>query len=73
MQLAHRRFVDLAGHDYTVDVWADAPAAHFTSDYVNVDGLKYPTRRSVFTLNPDATLDRDFNAVTIELSDCALF
>ncbi|MCZ4092422.1 hypothetical protein [Sinorhizobium psoraleae] len=63
----------LRRHDYTVDVWADTPAAHFISDYVDVDGLKYPTRRSVFTLKPDRTLDRDFNAVTIELSDYALF
>ncbi|MCA1407240.1 hypothetical protein I6F26_14565 [Ensifer sp. IC3342] len=63
----------LRRHDYTVDVWADTPAAHFTSDYVDVDRLLYPTRRSVFALKPDGTLDRDFNAVTIELSDYALF
>lgn len=63
----------LRRHDYTVDVWADAPAAHFLSDYVDVEGLKYPTRRSVFTLKPDGSLDRDFNAVTIELSDYAPF
>jgi hypothetical protein len=35
--------------------------------------LKYPSRRSVFRINPDGTLDRDFNAVTIELSNYALF
>lgn len=63
----------LRRHDYTVDVRADTPAAHFISEYVDVDGLKYPTRRSVFTLKPDGTLDRDFNAVTIELSEYALF
>ncbi|MCG5487471.1 MAG: hypothetical protein KK482_28010 [Sinorhizobium meliloti] len=63
----------LRRHDYTVDVWADTPAAHFISDYVDVDGLKYPTRRSVYALKPDGTLDRNFNAVTIELSDYALF
>lgn len=63
----------LRRHDYTVDVWADTPAAHFASAYVDVDGLRYPTRRSVFTLKPDGTLDRDFNAVTIELSDYTLF
>lgn len=63
----------LARHDYTVDVWADTPAAHFISDYVDVDGLKYPTRRSVFTIKPDGSLDRDFNAVTIALSEYALF
>ena len=63
----------LRRHDYTVDVWADFPAAHFASDYVDVDGLKYPTRRSVFGVKEDGTLDLQFNAVTIELSDYALF
>ena len=63
----------LCRHDYTVDVWADTPAAHFTSAYVDVDGLKYPTSRNVFALKPDGTLDRDFSAVTIELSNYTLF
>lgn len=63
----------LRRHDYTVDVWADTPAAHFVSGYVDVEGLKYPTHRNVFTLRPDGSLDRDFDAVTIELSDYALF
>lgn len=56
-------------HDYRVDVWADTPAAHFLFDYVEVAGLMYPRRRSVFTVKPDGSLDLDFNAVTIELSD----
>lgn len=63
----------LRRHDYTVDVWADFPAAHFLSDYVDVDGLKYPTHRSVFGVKKDGTLDLEFNAVTIALSDYALF
>lgn len=63
----------LRRHDYEVDVWADTPAAHFVSDYVDVNGLKYPTRRSVFARRPDGTPDRDLNAVTITLSDYKLF
>lgn len=63
----------LRRHDYTVDVWADTPAAHFVSGYVDVEGLKYPTRRSAVGRRPDGTLDRDFSIVTIELSDYALF
>ena len=63
----------LRRHDYTVDVWADTPAAHFLSDYVDVDGLMYPTRRSVFGIHPDGSINRDFNAVTIELSDYTPF
>jgi hypothetical protein len=54
-------------------VWADSPAAHFVSDYVDVGGLKFPARRSVFARNPDGTPDRSFNTVTIELSDYELF
>jgi len=63
----------LRRHDYAVDVWADSPAAHFVSDYVDVNGLKYPSHRSVFVRKPDGTPDRGFNAVTIELSDYTLF
>ena len=40
---------------------------------MDVGGLKYPTRRSVFGIKDDGTLDWEFNAVTIELSDYALF
>jgi hypothetical protein len=32
----------LARHDYEVDVWANTRAAHFVSDYIDVEGLKYP-------------------------------
>lgn len=63
----------LRRHDYEVDVWADTPAAHFVSDYIDVNGLKYPTRRSVFARKPDGTPDLDLKAVTIALSDYALF
>jgi hypothetical protein len=63
----------LRRHDYNVDVWADTPAAHFVSDYVDVNGLKFPTRRSVFARRADGTLDWDLNLVTIEMSDYTLF
>ena len=63
----------LRRHDYNVDLWADAPVAHFVSDYVDVNGLKYPTRRSAFARRPDGTPDLDLNAVTIALSDYTLF
>jgi hypothetical protein len=63
----------LARHDYEVDVWADSPAAHFVSDYVDVGGLKYPTKRSVFLRNLDGTPNRRVNTVTIDISDYELF
>lgn len=63
----------LRRHDYEVDVWADTPAAHFLSDYVDVNGLKFPSRRSVFARRPDGRPDLDLNLVTIEMSDYTLF
>lgn len=59
----------LRRHDYVVDVWAATPAAHFLSDYIEVEGLMLPTRRSVYLRNSDGSLQREFNAVTVELSD----
>lgn len=63
----------LRRHDYAVDVWADTPAAHFLSDYIDVNGLKFPRRRSVFARRPDGQPDLDLNLVTIELSEYTLF
>jgi hypothetical protein len=63
----------LRRHDYEVEVWADTPAAHFLSDYVDVDGLKFPRRRSVFARQSNGCPDWGVNLVTIELSDYALF
>jgi hypothetical protein len=63
----------LRRHDYEVDVWADTPAAHFLSDYVDVNGLKFPRRRNVFARRQDGRPDLDFTLVTIELSDYTLF
>jgi len=59
-------------HDYEVDVWANMPATHFLSDYVDVNGLKFPRRRSAFVCRPDGTPDREMNLVTIDLSDYTL-
>jgi hypothetical protein len=63
----------LRRHDYEVDVWADTPAAHFLSDYVDVNGLKFPRRRAVFPRRPDGTPDLNVTLVSIELSDYTLF
>lgn len=63
----------LRRHDYEVDVWADTPAAHFLSEYVEVSGLRFPRRRDVFLRLPDGRPDLDFNLVFIDLSDYTLF
>jgi hypothetical protein len=63
----------LRRHDYEVDVWANTPAAHLLSDYVDVNGLKFPSRRNVYFRRPDGQPDLNFNLVSIELSDYTLF
>jgi hypothetical protein len=44
--------------DYDVEVSADGQAAHYVDDYVDVDGLKFPTRRWIYPRQPDNTPDR---------------
>jgi hypothetical protein len=63
----------LRRHDYEVDVWADTPAAQLLSDYVDVNGLKFPSRRRAFARRPDGRPDLGFPLVTIDLSDYTLF
>jgi hypothetical protein len=63
----------LRRHDYEVEVWADTPAAHFLSDYVDVGGLQFPHRRRVFARRSDGSPDWDANLVNIDLSDYTLF
>jgi hypothetical protein len=62
----------LRRHDYQVDVAGGTRAAHLVSDYVDVQGLRLPTRRRVFRRNGDGTLDRDRTLVTVDLSDVVL-
>lgn len=62
----------LCRQDYEVDVWADTAAAHLISDYVDVGGLKLPTRRRVHPRAPDGSFDRSVDIVSIDMSDYAL-
>ena len=62
----------LRRHDYHVDVAGGTPAAHFVSDYVEVQGLRLPTRRRVFMRNGDGTLAKDRVLVSVDLSDFEL-
>lgn len=59
-------------HDYEVDVWAGTASAHYSTDYVDVDGLLFPTRRRVHPREADGTVRRDFSTVEIDLSDYVL-
>jgi hypothetical protein len=62
----------LRRHDYQVDVAGGTLAAHFVSDYVEVQGLRFPTRRRVFMRSGDGTLAMDRVLVSVDLSDFEL-
>jgi hypothetical protein len=62
----------LRRHDYHVDVAGGTAAAHFVSDYVEVQGVRLPTRRRVFMRNGDGTLAKDKVLVSADLSDFEL-
>jgi hypothetical protein len=62
----------LRRQDYEVDVAGQGRAAHLISDYTDVQGLLFPTRRRVFMRNADGTLQFDKMPVSIDLSDFEL-
>ena len=62
----------LRRHDYQVDVAGGTRAAHLISDYIEVQGLRLPTRRRVFMRNEDGTFESDRTLVSADLSDFEL-
>jgi hypothetical protein len=59
----------LKRHDYDVDILGGAPAAHYTSDHVDVDGILVPTKRWVLRRMPDGSTLPDPTLVTIALRE----
>lgn len=57
--------------DYHVDVAGGFAAAHLVSDYVDVEGIKLPTRRRAYQRNDDLSIRFDPLMVSIDLSDFA--
>ena len=62
----------LRRHDYQVDVAGGTRAAHLMSDYVEVQGLRFPTRRRVHIRNEDGTFQTERTLVSADLSDIQL-
>jgi hypothetical protein len=62
----------LRRQDYGVDVAGGTRAAHLISDYVDVQGLRLPTRRRVFMRNEDGSFASDRVLVSVDLSDFVL-
>ena len=59
--------------DYTVDVLGGGTAVDYPSEYREFDGIMVPTRRRVYTHDPDGTLARDSVTLGIDISDAAFF
>lgn len=62
----------LRRHDYQVDVAGSFPAAQYVDHFVDIQGLKIPTRRRAYVRGPDRKPVRDLLMVTIDLGDFAL-
>ena len=62
----------LRRHDYEVDIWANTAAAHFLSDYVEVNGFKFPAKRRVHPRASDGTVQYGQDIVSVDLSDYVL-
>jgi hypothetical protein len=60
-------------HDYTVDVAGRSTAAHYLSDYIEVQGIKIATKRMVYVrLEDNAPLYPEPLLVSIDLSEINL-
>lgn len=59
----------LRRQDYQVDVAGGTGAAHFLSDYIEVEGLRLPTKRRVFKKGPDGRIEHGNVLVSVDLSN----
>jgi hypothetical protein len=57
----------LKRHDYDVEIAGNTPGAHFVADYVEVEGIKFPTRRRIFPRQPDGQAMAEPLVVSIDL------
>jgi len=62
----------LARHDYHVDVAGGFAGAHLVSDFVEVAGFRFPTRRRAYRQGEDGMPILDPVMVSIDVSDFAL-
>jgi len=59
----------LRRHDYSVDVAGGFGAAQLTSDYIEVQGLRLPSKRRAFTRGPDRRPIQDMLMVFINIRE----
>jgi hypothetical protein len=61
----------LARHDYDVEINAGNTAAHYASDYDEVDGIRLPTKHRILPRTPDGQSLPEPLFVSIDLSEVA--
>ena len=59
----------LVRHDYDVEISGDATAAHYLSDYVDVQGIMMPTSHRILPRTPDGQSLSEPLIVSIGLSE----
>jgi hypothetical protein len=59
----------LVRHDYNVEISGGAAAAHYVSDYVDVDGIMVPTSHRILPRRPDGKSLTETLIVLIDLSE----
>jgi hypothetical protein len=59
----------LRRHDYNVEVAGNFAAAQLTTDYIEANGIKLPSRRRAFAMGPDRRPIPELLMVAIDLSN----
>lgn len=62
----------LKRHDYDVEIAGNTPGAHFVSDYVEAQGLKFPSKRRIYPRQPDGQAMAEPLVVSIDLDQITL-
>jgi hypothetical protein len=62
----------LRRHDYQLDVAGGMLAAQLTSNYIEADGIRLPTRRRAYARGPDNRPVLDLLLVSIDIADVRL-
>jgi hypothetical protein len=59
----------LRRHDYHVDVSGGFPAAQYVYDFIEIEGLRFPTKRRAYLRGPNLEPVKDLLLVSIDLSN----
>jgi hypothetical protein len=62
----------LRRHDYTVDVLGGATGLNYATDYRNVDGIVFPTKRRVYAYEGDYQVVKEPLLVAIDMGEITL-